>query len=129
MPPPHMDIRMIKDVLRLKLHGGLSHEAIARSLSISKGAVAKYVSLAAAAALDWDEVAGLGEAELERRLLGRGAELSKVIEPDFGRVHLELRRFRSISPRCAPRPTALPRLAPWSRARRAPRSSVASLFR
>lgn len=92
MPPPHMDIRMIKDVLRLKLHGGLSHEAISRSLSISKGAVAKYVSLAAAVRLDWDEVAGLGEAELERRLLGRGAELSKVVEPDFGRVHVELRR-------------------------------------
>jgi hypothetical protein len=37
MPPPRMDIRMIKDVLRLKLHGGLSHEAIGGSLSISKG--------------------------------------------------------------------------------------------
>lgn len=32
MPPPRMDIRMIKDVLRLKLHGGLSHEAIGRIL-------------------------------------------------------------------------------------------------
>ena len=30
MPPPTMDMRMIKDVLRLKLHGRLSHEAIAR---------------------------------------------------------------------------------------------------
>jgi len=44
MPPPRMDIRMIKDVLRLKLHGKLSHEAVARSLSISKGAVARYMS-------------------------------------------------------------------------------------
>lgn len=35
---------MIKDVLRLKLHGGLSHEAIARSLSVSKGVVAKYAT-------------------------------------------------------------------------------------
>ena len=49
MPPPTMDIRMIKDVLRLKLHGRLSHEAIARSLSISKGVVAKYTALANAA--------------------------------------------------------------------------------
>ena len=78
MPPPRMDIRMIKDVLRLKLHGGLSHEAIGRSLSISKGVVAKYVSLAAAGGLDWATVAGLGEAELERRLLGRSAEDSRV---------------------------------------------------
>jgi transposase len=92
MPPPRMDIRMIKDVLRLKLHGGLSHEAIGRSLSISKGVVAKYVSLAAAGGLDWATVAGLGEAELERRLLGRSAEDSRVVEPDFGRIHVELRR-------------------------------------
>ncbi len=92
MPPPAMDIRMIKDVLRLKLHGGLSHEAIARSLSISKGVVAKYVSLAAAGGLTWDTIAGLSEAELERRLLGRNPEEARIVEPDFGRVHLELRR-------------------------------------
>ena len=41
MLPPTMDINMIKDVLRLKLHGKLSNEAVARSLSISKGVVAK----------------------------------------------------------------------------------------
>ena len=92
MPPPAMDIRMIKDVLRLKLHGGLSHEAIARSLSISKGVVAKYVSLAAADGLAWDTIAGLSEAELERRLLGRNPDEVRIVEPDFGRVHLELRR-------------------------------------
>lgn len=92
MPPPRMDIRMIKDVLRLKLHGGLSHEAIGRSLSISKGVVAKYVSLAAAGGLDWATVAGLSEAELERRLLGRSVDETRVVEPDFGRIHVELRR-------------------------------------
>src|ERR1019366_9271506 len=39
MPQQRMDIRMIKDILRLKYSGGLSHGAIARSLSISKGVV------------------------------------------------------------------------------------------
>lgn len=34
MPPP-----TIKDILRLKLHGTLSYEAIALSLSVSKGVV------------------------------------------------------------------------------------------
>lgn len=29
MAPPSMNIRMIKDVLRPKLHGRLSHEAVA----------------------------------------------------------------------------------------------------
>jgi biotin operon repressor len=32
---------MIKDILRLKHQGALSHEAIARSLGLSKGVVAK----------------------------------------------------------------------------------------
>ncbi len=41
MPQQRMDIRMIKDILRLKYQGGLSHERIARSLAISKGVVAK----------------------------------------------------------------------------------------
>ena len=93
-----MDIRMIKDVLRLKLHGRLSHEAVARSLSISKGVVAKYVSLANASGLDnWEAIAGLGEAELERRLFGAGPEQRRVVEPDFSRMHLELRRSRRLS--------------------------------
>ena len=39
---------MIKDILRLKYSGGLSHEAIARNLGLSKGVVAKYLSLARA---------------------------------------------------------------------------------
>lgn len=37
---------MIKDVLRLELHGGLSHEAVVRSLSVFKGIAATYVLLA-----------------------------------------------------------------------------------
>ncbi len=71
MPQQRMDIRMIKDILRLKYSATLSHEAISRSLDISKGVVAKYLALAGAAGLDWASVADLDEAGLERRLLGR----------------------------------------------------------
>src|SRR3954467_9435343 len=92
MPQQRMDIRMIKDILRLKYQGGLSHERIARSLSISKGAVAKYLSLASGASLDWASTVDLDEASLERRLMGGGAALSRAVEPDYARVHIELRR-------------------------------------
>jgi len=93
MAPPTMDVRMIKDILRLKLHGRMPHEAIARSLSISKGVVAKYTALAQAAGLDqWEAVAELGQADLERRLFGASAQERRIVEPDFGRIHLELRR-------------------------------------
>lgn len=74
-------------ILRLKYQGNLSHERIAQSLSISKGAVAKYLSLAGGAGLDWASTAELDEASLERRLMGGGAALSRVVEPDYARVH------------------------------------------
>jgi hypothetical protein len=77
MPPPTMDIRMIKDVLRLKLHGRMSHEALARSLCISKGVVANYTALANAAGLvAWEYVAALRQVELERSPSGSRATSS-----------------------------------------------------
>lgn len=48
MPQQRMDIRMLKDILRLKFQGNLSYECFAQSLSISKVAVAKYLDLAGA---------------------------------------------------------------------------------
>ena len=83
---------MIKDILRLKYQGGLSHESIARDLSISKGVVTKYLSLAGAAAQDWQATTDLDEAALERRLLGRTVAETRVVQADFARVHIELRR-------------------------------------
>ena len=83
---------MIKDILRLKYQNEFSHERIAQTLSISKGVVAKYLGLAGAAGLHWQEAATLEEASLERRLLGRSAAQMQLVEPDFARVHIELRR-------------------------------------
>lgn len=57
-------MRKLKEVLRLKLDAKLSHERIAAELGISKGVVAKYVGLAAAAGLDWPAVQGLDETPL-----------------------------------------------------------------
>ena len=47
-------MRKIKDVLRLKLDAGLSHQQIATALGISKGVVTKYVGLACWRALNFD---------------------------------------------------------------------------
>ncbi len=56
MPAPRINMRKLKDALRLKLEGGQSHQQIADSLEISKGVVTKYVGLAVAAGLDWPAV-------------------------------------------------------------------------
>ena len=85
-------MRKIKDVLRLKLDAKLSHEQIAAALGISKGVVTKYVGLAAAAGLDWPAVQGYDEITLERRLLVAPQKPRGHIQPDFGRLHQELRR-------------------------------------
>lgn len=58
-------MRKIHEVLRLKWQAGLSHAKIARAVGLSKGAVAKYVSLAAAQGIGWPT--GLSETELSRR--------------------------------------------------------------
>lgn len=85
-------MRKIKDVLRLKLDAGLSHEQIAAALKISKGVVAKYVGLATAAGLDWSGVHTLDETGLQQRLVGSSHRIRQHVQPDFGRIHQELRR-------------------------------------
>jgi transposase len=85
-------MRKIKEVLRLKLDARLSHEQIAAALDLSKGVVTKYVGLAAAAGLDWAAVQSLDDVALERRLLASPEKPRHHVQPDFGRIHHELRR-------------------------------------
>ena len=85
-------MRKIKDVLRLKLDAKMSHQQIAAALGISKGVVTKYVGLAAAAGLDWTTVQGLDETMLKRRLLAAPEQPRDHVQPDYGRLHHELRR-------------------------------------
>ena len=85
-------MRKIKDVLRLKFDAKLSHEQISGSLGISKGVVAKYVGMAVAAGLTWSEVQACDETALERRLLVVPQRPRAQVQPDYGRIHHELRR-------------------------------------
>ena len=87
-----MSLRIIKNVIRLKWQAQLSHEQIAATLKISKGAVAKYVSLAGVAGLDWETVQDWSEQRLSTALQPRGATCQPFIEPDWSRVHRELDR-------------------------------------
>ena len=63
-------MRKLTDILRLKHQAGLSHAKIAAALGLSKGVVAKYVSLANARGIAWPLPAGMDEAALERLLPG-----------------------------------------------------------
>lgn len=45
MPAPRINMRKLKDALRLKFEGQQSHQQIATALGISKGVVTKYAGL------------------------------------------------------------------------------------
>ena len=84
-------MRKIKEVLRLKHDAGLSHEKIARAVGLSKGAVAKYVSLAAACGIGWPPTCT--EVELEAQLYPAAAPIgADRALPDFAVMHNELKR-------------------------------------
>lgn len=92
MPKQRISLPMIKDVIRLKWHAQLSYEQIATTLKVSKGVVAKYVSLATVAGLDWEAVQHWNERQLSSALFPRAATSQSFVEPDWGRIHRELDR-------------------------------------
>ena len=85
-------MRKLKDALRLKFEGGQSHQQISAALGISKGVVTKYAGLAVAAGLDWQAIAVMDEATLERRLLASPRPSDIYAQADYGRIHQELAR-------------------------------------
>ena len=68
MPAKRVPMRKIKDLLRLKFNGGLSHRQIVAALGVSLGAVSKIVSRAESEGLSWPLIADLDESEIEARL-------------------------------------------------------------
>lgn len=85
-------MRKIIEVLRLKYEARLSHAQIGRACGLSKGAVSKYVSLAQAQGLGWPLPAGVDEARLEQLLFPATPAPTRFAEPDYFRLHQELKR-------------------------------------
>lgn len=93
MATERLEMRKVREILRLRWLETLTIRQVALSVGRSVGAVQGAVSRAADAGLDWAAVEGLDEAELELRLYGAPA----VLEPDRPRpdpvyIHKELRR-------------------------------------
>jgi transposase len=93
-------MRKTQDVLRLRFELGLSQDQIARSCSISQGAVSKYLKRAQAAGVTWPLPEGWDEARLEEALYGHS--LRQVYEtqrptPDFASLHQELQSHRHLT--------------------------------
>jgi len=86
-------MRQIRQALRLHLEGGLSYAQVGRAVGIGKGTVGKFVLLARAAGVDWAVAQTLSDEELEARLYRPAVpRSSRQLEPDYARIHQELKR-------------------------------------
>jgi transposase len=93
MPQDKLSMRKIRDVLRCRFEAQLSLEATARALQISKGVVAKYVKLAAAAGIRWPISDELSDHDLEHLLKRQEAfKEPTYVEPDHAQTHQELKK-------------------------------------
>ncbi len=95
MAAERLPMRKTREILRQKWVLGRSHREVARSLGVSLGAVALAVTRAREAGLErFEDVEGLGEAELEGRLYRRESvpTSSERAAPDFAAIHAERRR-------------------------------------
>jgi transposase len=94
MTQERLSVRRIREVLRLKFEGGLSHRAIARSCAICHSTVREYVHRAQAAGLAWPLSETLDEDQLYQLLFPKPTPSSDraLQQPEWGSIHRELRR-------------------------------------
>ncbi len=93
MPRPHIAMRKIRDVLRLRHGEQLSIRQIGRSLELPHTTVADCLRRADRAQLSWPLPEGIGDDELEARLYGfsRPSTASRPL-PDWKKIDKELKR-------------------------------------
>jgi transposase len=93
MARPRVDMRKIREVLRLTFAEGLSRRQVGASAGVPFTTVSDYVGRAVAAGLSWPLPDGLDDAGLEVLLYPPAVPSGAARPtPDFGRVHRELRR-------------------------------------
>jgi transposase len=87
-----IDMRKIRQVLRLALESCVSKRTIAKSLGISRDVVSDYVTRAKAAGLQWPLPADLDDAALDVRLFPVPPEsMQRRPEPVWETIHQEMK--------------------------------------
>lgn len=94
MSTERLSMRKLREVLRLSLVLGLGPRAISRSCELSSSTVSGYVWRAKVAKLVWPLRPELDDDTALERLLfpDEGRPRASRPEPDWGRIHLELRK-------------------------------------
>jgi transposase len=93
MAPQRLQMKQLRNILRMKHEHGLTHREIARSCGVGLGTVSEYLERARNAGLTWAEARELDDASLEARLfVFSGGVPGPRALPDFATVHRELKR-------------------------------------
>jgi transposase len=93
MPAHRLDMRLVKEVLRLKFAASLSHRQIAAALRIGIGTVSNYLTAFERSGLTFPLPPELDETELGRLLFPPAVSVSppSFVLPDFADIHDQLR--------------------------------------
>ena len=93
MSAHRIDMRLVKEVLRLKFVAHLSHRQIAAALRIGIGTVSNYLAAFERSSLSYPLSAELDEAEIGRRLFPPivSSVEPQFIAPDFAEIQAQLR--------------------------------------
>ena len=99
MANTRLSMRKIKEVLRLKHHGGLSRRQIAHSCQISRSTVGDYLDRAEKAGIGWPLPEGLTDQELEQKLFPPQLTVpgSPKPLPDFDYIYRELKAHKKFN--------------------------------
>jgi|RhiMethySRZTD1v2_1073278.scaffolds.fasta_scaffold39239_2 transposase len=95
MPAERTSMRQVREVLRLKLVGGVATREIARRIGVTPSTVRNTLKRFQASGLGWPLPVGMTDGELESKLFGAvGTKQGhrRHLEPDWASVHRELRR-------------------------------------
>lgn len=87
-----IEMRNVKEILRLKFEMGLSNRQIGRSCGLPHSTVGDVLRRVSAAGLRWPLAEDVEDAELEAMLFPRRPESGGRPLPDFAKLHVELRR-------------------------------------
>lgn len=91
-------MRNTREILRLKYDAGLSHRVIARALGVANSTVSDVSTRMKMAGLTWQDVAGLSDIELERRLYrDHEKRTAGPREPDWNRVRAEIAGHKHVT--------------------------------
>lgn len=95
MPAERTTMRQVREILRLKLVGGLATREVGRRVGVAASTVRATVKRFQACGLSWPLPEELTDAVLEARLfaeVGTKRGHRRQIEPDWASIHRELKR-------------------------------------